>query len=416
MKSSPMGRPNPTSVFLLPLIWRGYLAKLGLFLLLAWSSVAHAHRFNESYIYFDVTERTLSGRVEITLHDLTRIKQKSKSVESKLTKTQIVDQKEEFIDYFQDRLKVSHDGQPLELEFNSISFFGTKGRTYAQFYFDVLGVETTPVTIVLSYRGMFEDVDPTHRGFALIGSNTRNAMDENEAYVSLIFSAGDGEKELYLNDEPTKDIARTFFKFGVWQMLLGWGHVLFLVPLLLGAVMRSDSGQWLPAESLGDGVRETAKIVTAFTIAHTATLWIATLTGVTLPNMLVIAGIFLSIAVVAAGNLTARIEAASWKLVALFGIVHGFGFANALDQLGLEPARIALGLGSFNFGIEIGQLALILLLFPIFFALRKLTAYRLVGLKGGSVLAIVLALLWFFGHSFGSFSSPGTASAGGTFG
>lgn len=379
--------------------------------LLAFASVAQAHSFNESYVYFDVTEDSLSGRIEVTLDDLTRIQQQSAEIETPLTSEEVEAARDSFTDYFQDRLLLSFEGQPYELEFDDITFFGTKVGRFAQFHFDVLGIDETPTTIEMSYDGLFSDIDPSHRGYALIGSNTRNGMDENEAYISLIFSPGDGLKSLYLNDEPTKDIALTFFEHGVWHIWLGFDHVLFLLTLLLGAVMRIENAQWVPAESVRESLRETVKIVTVFTVAHTITLCLATFEVITLPVTLVEAIIAFSIVVVAVGNLVPRFHASSWKVVFLFGIFHGFGFANVLEPLGLDPARKALGLATFNIGVEVGQLAIVLVLFPIFFALRRLTAYRVIGLQFGSVALIAIATFWFIERTMGAFPGLGIASA-----
>ncbi|WP_171123233.1 MULTISPECIES: HupE/UreJ family protein [unclassified Ruegeria] len=378
------------------------LAFAGLFLMML-TSVAHAHSFNESYVYFDVTDDSLSGRIEVTLTDLTRVQQGTAEIETPLTEEEVTAAQQAFFDYFEERMNLSYEGRPYEVEFDDISFFGTSVDTFAQLHFTVRDITETPTTIQMSYDGLFSDVDPTHRGYALIGSNTRNGMDENEAYISLIFAPGEGQKDLYLNDEPTKDIALTFFEHGVWHIWLGFDHVLFLITLLLGAVMRIENQRWVPSESIRDSLRETVKIVTVFTVAHTITLCLATFEVVTLPVTLVEAVIAFSIAAVAIGNLIPRFHAGSWKVVFLFGIFHGFGFANVLEPLGLDPTRKALGLATFNIGVEVGQLAIVLVLFPIFFALRRLTAYRVIGLQFGSVALIAIAAFWFYERTVGWF-------------
>lgn len=376
-------------------------------LLLAFSTAANAHSFNESYVYFDVTEDTLGGRVETTLSDLTRIQQGSAEIETPLTEAEVLQDLDAFFDYFEDRIQLEFEGQPLEVAFDDITFFASEVGVFAQLHFDVLGIEETPTTIDMSYDGLFSDIDSTHRGYALIASNTRNGMDENEAYISLIFSPGDGLKSLYLNDEPTKDIAKTFFVHGVWHIWLGFDHVLFLLTLLLGAVMRVENRHWVPSESIRESLIETVKIVTVFTVAHTITLCLATFEVITLPITLVEAVIAFSIAAVAVGNLVPRFHTSSWKVVFLFGIFHGFGFANVLEPLGLDPARKALGLATFNIGVEVGQLAIVIVLFPILFALRRFTAYRVIGLQFGSVALIAIAMFWFYERTEGWFPQFG---------
>ncbi|WP_159090059.1 HupE/UreJ family protein [Ruegeria sp. Alg231-54] len=382
---------------------------VGGLILVAFATPVHAHKFNESYVYFDVTDDTLSGRIEATLTDLTRIQLGAPEVSTSLTEDEVRQSQEFFFEYFENRMKLLSDGQALQVEFDDISFFDSSVDTFAQLHFTVLDIEQTPTTIEMAYDGLFSDVDPTHRGYALIGSNTRNGMDENEAYISLIFAPGDGSKALYLNDEPVGDIARTFFVHGVWHIWLGFDHVLFLVTLLLGAVMRIENRHWVPSENIRESLLETVKIVTVFTIAHTITLCLATFEVITLPVTLVEAVIAFSIAAVAVGNLVPRFHASSWKVVFLFGIFHGFGFANVLEPLGLDPTRKALGLATFNIGVEVGQLAIVVVLFPIFFALRRLTAYRVVFLQFGSVALIAIAMFWFYERTIGWFPQFGDA-------
>ncbi len=370
-------------------------------ILLLVSTPVQAHRFNESYVYFDVTDDSLSGRVEITVRDLARIHQGSAEVLEPMTQEDVLGLQERFFEYFDDRMKLYSGGQPLGVQFDDISFFNTSVGNFAQLHFNVLGIEKTPTTIDMSFDGLQSDIDPTHRGFALIATNTRNGMGENESYISLVFSPGDGVKSLYLNDEPTRRIARGFFEYGVWHIWRGFDHLLFLVTLLLGAVMRVENQRWVPSESIGEGLWPTVKIVTVFTIANMIALGLATFEIITLPVPLVEAVIASSIAAVAVVNLVPRFHNILWLAAILFGVFHGFGFATLLEPLGLDPERKLLGLATFNVGIEIGQLAVVMLLFPVFFVLRRLTVYRVVGLQLGSIALIALAMFWLYERTIG---------------
>lgn len=370
-----------------------------------------AHSFNESYVYFDVTEDTLSGRVEVTLADLTRISAQSDKVETKLTKEQATAMKEEFFSYFAERIVLMSNGERLPVTFDGIAFLDTEVDSFAQLAFDVGNITTTPVSLDMAYNGVFGDIDPTHRGYALIGSNTRNGMDENEGYISLIFSPGEGSKKLYLNDEPTFNVAMTFLEHGVWHIWLGFDHVLFLITLLLSAVMIVKAQQWVPEETLKDSLKKTIIIVTVFTLAHTITLTLATFNIIVLPVLFVEAVIAASIAVVAIGNLFPRLHIKSWLIVFIFGLFHGFGFANVLEPLGLDPARKALGLVAFNIGVELGQLAIVLVVFPILFLVRKHPAYRPIALQLGSIALIAIALFWFWERTSSMFETTSLLQA-----
>jgi hypothetical protein len=141
----------------------------------------------------------------------------------------------------------------------------------------------------------------------------------------------------------------SFVLLGIEHILTGWDHLLFLLVLLL------RGGSWLSL----------AKIITAFTVAHSVTLALAVLNIVTLPGRLVEATIALSIAVVAAENLFLRpVVARRWLVSFVFGLVHGFGFSSVLREIGLPTDGLLLSLFGFNAGVELGQALVVLGVLP----------------------------------------------------
>ena len=131
-----------------------------------------------------------------------------------------------------------------------------------------------------------------------------------------------------------------FFRLGVEHILTGYDHILFLFALILrGGRLRSLLG-----------------IVTAFTVAHSITLALAVLGVVVVPSRIVEPVIALSIAYVALENIFRRRAASGrWVVSFVFGLVHGFGFAGALLELGLPPSGLIGSLVFFNLGVEAGQ-------------------------------------------------------------
>lgn len=179
--------------------------------------------------------------------------------------------------------------------------------------------------------------------------------------------------------EPRAGGALAFFHLGLEHILTGWDHILFLFALILG----------------GGSIRSLLGIVTAFTVAHSATLGLAALDLVRPPERLIEPLIALSIAYVAVENIVTR-KAPSWRWLAsfLFGLVHGFGFAGALVVLGLPGEALLSSLVFFNLGVEVGQAVIIAVLFP---ALLWLTRFpgkrRAVTSISAAVLTAALALL-----------------------
>ena len=166
----------------------------------------------------------------------------------------------------------------------------------------------------------------------------------------------------------------SFVLLGVEHILTGWDHLLFLVVLLLR----------------GGGWRSLAKIITAFTVAHSVTLALAVLDVITLPDRLVEAVIALSIAAVAAENLVVNpVVSRRWVVSFCFGLVHGFGFSAALRELGLPAHGLLLSLFGFNAGVEAGQALVVAVALPSLALLRR-TRWE-PRMVWGSSLAILLA-------------------------
>jgi HupE / UreJ protein len=153
---------------------------------------------------------------------------------------------------------------------------------------------------------------------------------------------------------PLSDQLKQYFKLGVKHIFLGYDHIAFLMALLF--------------------VRKFAdllKIITAFTVAHTLTLALAVLQIVKVPAQIVEIGIAVTIMYVAAENLWKKEFSHRWMLTFGFGLVHGFGFASVLRELGLPSAGLARSLLSFNLGVEAGQIVIVALLWPALWWLTR---------------------------------------------
>jgi len=185
------------------------------------------------------------------------------------------------------------------------------------------------------------------------------------------------------------EVVRTYFAFGVEHILGGIDHLLFVLALLL----------------LIKGLRRIVATVTAFTLAHSITLAGATLGWVHMPGPPIEAAIALSIAFVAAEILRGRqgnpgsTERYPWIVAFTFGLLHGFGFAGALTQVGLPQGDVPMALLFFNVGVEAGQVLFIAAVLAAFWMLRLIARrIRLPKVQGASALPAYLigsiAVFW----------------------
>lgn len=187
---------------------------------------------------------------------------------------------------------------------------------------------------------------------------------------------------------------------GVWHIWIGFDHLLFLLTLMLPAVLTYQGKRWQSVGKLGPALTDILRIVTAFTLAHSVTLALAALQIVQLPPRLVESVIAFSVLATAMNNLRPMFARSRWLLAFAFGLVHGLGFAHVLLELGLPRERLAIALLGFNLGVELGQLTLVFLLFPIAWLIRHTHLYRAWVFRGGSVAAAALAAVWMFERAF----------------
>jgi HupE / UreJ protein len=187
---------------------------------------------------------------------------------------------------------------------------------------------------------------------------------------------------------------------GVEHIWRGYDHKLFLLSLLFPAVLVPGVKGWQACEGFRAAFIDVLKIVTAFTVAHSLTLSLATLGIVNLPARISESAIAISVVLAALNNLVAIIQAKRWVVAFCFGLIHGFGFAGVLTDLGLPRNVLALALVGFNLGVEAGQIAIVSVFLPLAYLLRRTWLYRNIVLAGGSSAIVVVAALWFVERAF----------------
>lgn len=253
-------------------------------------------------------------------------------------------------------------------------------------------------TLAIRYDA-FADADPTHICFAVIrdgGRRERQLVFEHDSREQTVAVSGGGPEATRTEtrrDEPVETQARQFTALGIEHIATGYDHIAFIIGLLL--VTRTFLGL--------------VKIVTAFTLAHSLTLAAATLGWVDAPAQLVEPAIALTIAAVGIENLfrVRRVmfyapvawhihRGRRWLLAFGFGLIHGLGFAHALKEMNLSPQGIAVSLVFFNVGVEIGQVAIVVAIFPLLWGLERLIQTGHCSLvKLGSTVIAALGLFWF---------------------
>jgi hypothetical protein len=129
-------------------------------------------------------------------------------------------------------------------------------------------------------------------------------------------------------------------------------------------------------------------------LAHSITLGLTIFKVLEPSPDLIEPAIALSVVAAALNNLLGWAALRRWQLALAFGLIHGFGFANVLLDLGLPSDQLAVALAGFNLGVELGQIAIVLVFLPLAWALRHTVFYRWVMVVGGSLTIAVLGIIW----------------------
>ncbi|MDB6035114.1 MAG: HupE/UreJ family protein [Verrucomicrobiales bacterium] len=185
--------------------------------------------------------------------------------------------------------------------------------------------------------------------------------------------------------EPTEPVPSSFFEFfvlGIKHILTGYDHLLFLFGLLIVSTRFLDS----------------LKIITFFTLAHSITLAVATFNLIEIPSRIVEPAIAASIVYVGAENLWSGGKAPKgrWLLTFAFGLIHGFGFASVLREMGIASGHggILIPLVSFNLGVETGQIMVAAVALPLFWWMRTHKAFVQRGVPACSILIALAGAYW----------------------
>jgi len=350
---------------------------------------ALAHKASDSYLVLDIKGREVAGQWDIALRDIDFALGLDADGNGEITWGELRARHADIAGWALGRLSLQRGGACTLQVAEQLVDAHTDG-TYA--VLQLAG--NCPAgggDLTLGYRLLFE-LDALHRGLlrlSLDGISQTAVLSPQRSEQR--FAAG------------TVSRLRAFGQYlleGIWHIWIGFDHILFLLALLLPAVLVHECGRWRGVGRLAEALREVLWVVTAFTIAHSITLSLAALGLVSLPSRLVESAIAASVVLAAANNLKPLVEHRRWMVAFGFGLIHGFGFASVLAELGLPQETLVLSLLGFNLGVETGQLAIVAVFLPLAYALRATRFYRRGVFIGGSLLTLSIALVWLIERAF----------------
>lgn len=347
---------------------------------------AQAHKPSDSYLSITSDGEGLRGQWDIALRDLDFGLGLDADGNGEVTWGEVRAKHADIAAYALARLAIAADGARCALAPTAHLVDDHSDGTYAVMRFSIdCGQRPAPRAIEVEYS-LFFDVDPSHRGLL--------RLQHAGGTLTGILGPERARQAFELATPSRLGQFLDYGREGVWHILIGFDHILFLVSLLLPAVFVLGRRGWEPAERFPPVSWEVLRIVTAFTIAHSITLSLAALSVVSLPSRVVESTIALSVVLAALNNLKPVVAGRRWAVAFGFGLIHGFGFASVLADLGLPRDALVLALVGFNLGVEAGQLAIVGLFLPVAYGLRRTWVYRRMIFAGGSALIALVAAVW----------------------
>lgn len=361
---------------------RQALERLVLALLLG--SSAEAHIASNAFVSIDAAGRELQGSIELSIRDAELAVGIDADHDGKITWGELRASAPRLTQYLAEHLLLGTRGRACALQFRTLQVNDRVDGAYAWLPFTA--------RCVLSARELdirytvLDGVDPSHRALLSLRAGT--------VVQSGVLGGARGALEFDLAAPARLSTFVAYLQAGIRHIWSGIDHLLFLLSLLLPAVLLRRHDQWLPVPSARPALLSTLKVVTAFTLAHSITLSLAALNVVRLPSRLTESVIAASIIIAALNNVFPIVTDTRARIAFAFGLLHGFGFASVLADMGLPHGARLLSLCAFNLGIEIGQLAVVLAVMPVVYWLRNDTRYRRALLPWGSVSIAAVASVW----------------------
>lgn len=371
-------------------LWLLWLLRVFSALLLACATgPAAAHKPSDSYLTLQIDGARIEGRWDIALRDLDDAIGLDRNGDGQLTWAELQASHPAIAAYALSRLQLA-DGKgaacaitprPQQVEHHTDGAY-----TVLPFSADCAKQADGPLQALrIGYRA-FAEIDPQHKGLV--------RLEHGGTMQTALLGVGAQEQTLTLaSPAPWREL-RAYVAHGVWHIWTGYDHILFLLSLLLPAVMVRRAHGWHAMPALRPALADVVKTVTAFTAAHSITLSIAALGLVAPPARWVESAIAASVIAAALNNIFPLVHGRRWMLACGFGLLHGFGFAGVLADLGLPTGARAMALAGFNLGVELGQLAIVVLFVPLAYQARTRRWYTRLALHGGSLAIALLAAVW----------------------
>jgi hypothetical protein len=357
------------------------LALLGFLTALLAGTEAAAHGASTAYLRLAADGRPARLVVDVALRDLHDVLDLDADGDGRVTWREVRAAEPRVVALVRGTVRVRRGGADCETAASPLTVERHAGAVYARVILQLSCAATGPWQVRDS---LLFDRDPTHR--ALLSVERANGATN----AAVLTPSQPGWQE----DRSGTARFFDFVRHGMLHIWSGYDHLAFLGLLLLPAVLTVRGRQYAPAPRSREVLGRVLRVVTAFTAAHSLTLAAAALGWWTPPARPIEAAIAVTVVLTALANLRPAVAAHGAPLAFGFGLVHGFGFANALAELGLRGGDVAAPLAGFNVGVELGQLAVVAVVLPLLLRARTSATYARRVVPAASVCTALAGIAW----------------------
>jgi HupE / UreJ protein len=348
---------------------------LGLLMVLSLATPSQAHWADLAVADIQIRERDIDLNLTVPTG---LIAQFDDDKNKQLSDSEVTIHQKDLQEFLNEKIRLTAAGQKSETLI-------IKSTTAKKLPSNLIATPDTHSSLLLQYHWK-EPIEQLQMHYELFvpGVNTARCL-------AQVFRAGQVDNLVFTPDTPNAALIdapilqqiSSFIRLGIEHIWTGYDHILLLVSLLM----------------LGGELGYLLKVVTAFSLSHSVTLFLAALNIISVPSRWVEIAIAVSIGYIASENLWKKEPKARWQLAFGFGLIHGLGFSSALKELDLPRTNLVTSLASFSVGIELGQFAIVLAVYLALAYLRQfpwdLAMRRIV-----SIGVIVMSAIWVWERAF----------------
>ncbi len=343
-----------------------------------------AHQSRENYIELTRGETAWTFRCDIETDNFSKVLPIDDNANTIVSWRELRANEKKITDYLLENIVLQEGKQLLPLSLSVYDIYRRDDQSYLRLTLTSSSCSAM-ATCTLHYR-LFFDIDPLQRVFVTINGDEKSTpmlLTPHQRIVTL-----QGAEQTLLQQFAS------FFNEGLWHIWTGYDHLLFLLMLLLPALVEKSGSDVRRHPSLKKAFRRIVTIVTLFSVAHSLTLSAAFFDYVSINPKIIEGLITVSVMVTALLNLFDITVKRLYLMVFAFGLLHGLGFANALNAIAMSTSHIVVSLLGFNLGVETGQIVLVSLVIPVLYLLAGYGFYHRWGARVLSGLTLLMATYW----------------------